>query len=180
MRPLRRGWDARVVSRFDEALYLQFGGASGTLAALGDRGMSVGEALASELALRVPGRAVARISRPAGRIDGRSHHLYGSLGKMALDVALLMQFEVGEASEPGGEGRGGSSTMPHKRNPTACMLALAAAKRVPGLLADFVAGMVQEHERALGGWQAEWPLVYGIVQSAAVALESHGGGVPKA
>ena len=95
-----------------------------------------------------------------------------SLGKMALDIALLMQYEVGEAAEPGGDGRGGSSTMPHKRNPTACMLALAAAKRVPGLLADFLAGMVQEHERAVGGWQAEWPIVYGIVQSAGVALES--------
>jgi 3-carboxy-cis,cis-muconate cycloisomerase len=95
-----------------------------------------------------------------------------TLGKVALDVALLMQFEVGEAAEPGGDGRGGSSAMPHKRNPTACMLALASAKRVPGLLADFVAGMVQEHERALGGWQMEWPLVYGIIQSAGVALES--------
>src|SRR4029079_17810468 len=95
-----------------------------------------------------------------------------SLGKIALDVALLMQFEVGEAAEPGGDGRGGSSAMPHKRNPTACVLALASAKRVPGLLADFVAGMVQEHERAIGGWQAEWTLVQGIVQSAGVALES--------
>ena len=95
-----------------------------------------------------------------------------SLGKIALDVALLMQFEVGEAAEPGGDGRGGSSTMPHKRNPTACMLALAVGEARPGLLADFVAGMVQEHERAVGGWQAEWSIVYGIVQSAGVALES--------
>ena len=91
---------------------------------------------------------------------------------MALDIALLMQFEVGEAAEPGGDGRGGSSTMPHKRNPTACMLAIAAAKRTPGLLADFLAGMVQEHERAVGGWQAEWATVHAIVQSAGVALES--------
>jgi 3-carboxy-cis,cis-muconate cycloisomerase len=95
-----------------------------------------------------------------------------TLGKMAIDIALLMQFEVGEAMEPESEGRGGSSAMPHKRNPTACMLALAAAKRAPGLLADFVGGMVQEHERALGGWQAEWPIVHGVVQSAGVALES--------
>jgi len=83
-----------------------------------------------------------------------------------------MQFEVGEAAEPGGDGRGGSSSMPHKRNPTACMLALASAKRVPGLLADFVAGMVQEQERAVGGWQAEWPIIFGIMQSTGVALES--------
>jgi 3-carboxy-cis,cis-muconate cycloisomerase len=83
-----------------------------------------------------------------------------------------MQFEVSEVAETGGDGRGGSSAMPHKRNPTACMLALAAAKRAPGLLADFVAGVVQEHERALGGWQAEWPLIHGIAQAAGVALES--------
>ena len=95
-----------------------------------------------------------------------------TLGKVALDIALLMQFEVSEAAEPGGDGRGGSSSMPHKHNPTACVLTLAAAKRVPGLLADFVSVMVQEHERAAGGWQAEWPLVHGIVQSAGVALES--------
>jgi 3-carboxy-cis,cis-muconate cycloisomerase len=98
--------------------------------------------------------------------------LTASLGKMALDIALLMQYEVSEAAEPGGEGRGGSSTMPHKRNPTACMLAIAASKRAPGLLANFIAGMVQEHERGAGGWQAEWATVQGIVQSAGVALES--------
>ena len=62
--------------------------------------------------------------------------------------------------------------MPHKRNPTACMLAIAAAKRTPGLLADFLAGMVQEHERAAGGWQAEWATVHALVQSAGVALEA--------
>jgi 3-carboxy-cis,cis-muconate cycloisomerase len=83
-----------------------------------------------------------------------------------------MQYEVGEAAEPGGDGRGGSSTMPHKRNPTACMLAIAAANRTPGLLADFLAGMVQEHERAVGGWQAEWATVHALVQSAGVAVEA--------
>src|SRR5260370_35898731 len=95
-----------------------------------------------------------------------------SPAKMGLDIALLMQYEVGEAAEPGGDGRGGSSTMPHKRNPTACMLAIAAAKRTPGLLADFLAGMVQEHERAVGGWQAEWATVHALVQSAGGAVEA--------
>lgn len=168
---VRRGWE-RVSSRFDEALCLQFGGASGTLAALENRGLAVSEALASELGLRLPDAPWhAYRDRLAALMAALSIYT-SSLGKVALDVALLMQFEVGEAAEPGGHGRGGSSTMPHKRNPTACMLALASAKRVPGLLADFVAGMVQEHERAVGGWQGEWPLVYGIVQSAGVALES--------
>ena len=62
--------------------------------------------------------------------------------------------------------------MPHKHNPTACMLAVAAAKRTPGLFANFLNGMLQEHERALGGWQSEWTTVRGIVQSAGVAAES--------
>ena len=168
---IRRGW-SRVASRFDEAAYLQFGGASGTLAALGDRGLAVSEALAEELNLKCPDAPWhAYRDRLAALMAALSIYT-ASLGKMALDIALLMQYEVGEAAEPGGDGRGGSSTMPHKRNPTACMLAIAAAKRTPGLLADFLAGMVQEHERALGGWQAEWATVHALVQSAGVALES--------
>jgi len=168
---LRRGWE-RVCSRFDEALCLQFGGASGTLAALGDRGLDAGEVLASLLGLPLPDAPWhAYRDRLAALMAALSIYT-ATLGKMALDIALLMQFEVAEAAEPGGEGRGGSSAMPHKRNPTACVLALSAARRVPGLLADFVGAMVQEHERAAGGWQAEWPLAHGIVQSAGVALES--------
>jgi 3-carboxy-cis,cis-muconate cycloisomerase len=168
---IRRGW-ARVASRFDEAAYLQFGGASGTLAALGDRGLAVSEALAAELHLKCPDAPWhAHRDRLAALMAALSIYT-GSLAKMALDLALLMQHEVGEAAEPGGEGRGGSSSMPHKRNPTACMLAIAAARRTPGLLADFLAGMVQEHERAVGGWQAEWATVEALVQAAGVALES--------
>jgi 3-carboxy-cis,cis-muconate cycloisomerase len=168
---VRRGW-SRVSSRFDEALCLQFGGASGTLAALEDRGLAVSEALASDLDLKLPDAPWHGYRDCLAALMAALSIYTASLGKIALDVVLLMQFEVGEASEPGGDGRGGSSSMPHKRNPTASMLALASAKRVPGLLADFVAGMVQEHERAAGGWQAEWPLVYGMLQSTGVALES--------
>ena len=168
---LRRGWP-RVSTRFDETAYLQFGGASGTLAALGDRGLAVSEALASELNLKLPDAPWHGYRDRLAALMAALSIYTGTLGKMALDIALLMQFEVAEVAEPGGDGRGGSSAMPHKRNPTACMLALAAAKRAPGLLADFVAGMVQEHERAVGGWQAEWPLVHGIVQAAGVALEN--------
>jgi 3-carboxy-cis,cis-muconate cycloisomerase len=168
---LRRGW-ARVASRFDEAAYLQFGGASGTLAALGDGGLAVSEALAGELVLKCPDAPWHGHRDRLAALMAALGIYTASLGKMALDIALLMQYEVGEAAEPGGGGRGGSSTMPHKRNPTACMLALAAAKRTPGLVADFLAGMVQEHERAVGGWQAEWATVHAIVQSAGVALEA--------
>jgi 3-carboxy-cis,cis-muconate cycloisomerase len=168
---VKRGW-ARVASRFDEALYLQFGGASGTLAALGDRGIAVSETLSQELGLPCPDAPWhGHRDRLAALLAALSIYT-ASLGKMALDLALLMQHEVGEASEPGGGGRGGSSAMPNKHNPTACLLAIAASRRTPGLLANFLSGMLQEHERAAGGWQAEWPSVQGIVQSAGVALES--------
>jgi 3-carboxy-cis,cis-muconate cycloisomerase len=161
-----------VASRFDEAAYVQFGGASGTLAALGDRGIAVSEALAEELHLKCPDAPWhAHRDRLAALMAALSIYT-ASLGKMALDLALLMQYEVGESAEPGGDGRGGSSAMPHKKNPTACMLAIAAAHRTPGLLAGFLGAMAQEHERAAGGWQSEWPTVHAIVQSAGVALES--------
>jgi 3-carboxy-cis,cis-muconate cycloisomerase len=168
---IRRGW-ARVARAFDEALILQFGGASGTLAALGDRGLEVSQVLAEELALPLPTAPWhSHRDRMAGLMTALGVYT-ASLGKMALDLSLLMQHEVSEAAEPESAGRGGSSTMPNKRNPTACMLALAAAHRVPGLVANFLSGMLQEHERAVGGWQAEWSTVAAIVQSAGVAVSS--------
>ena len=91
---------------------------------------------------------------------------------MARDVGLLMQGEVAEVAEPGGDGRGGSSTMPNKHNPTACVLTLAAAHRVPGLVASFLSAMLQEHERSVGGWQAEWPIIAAAVQSTGLAIAS--------
>ena len=167
---VRRGW-VRVASRFDEAAYVQFGGASGTLAALGSQGIAVSEALAQELKLRSPDAPWhAHRDRLAALMAALGIYT-ASLGKIALDIALLMQYEVGEVGEPGGDGRGGSSTMPHKRNPTACMLVIAAAKRTPGLVSNFLSGMLQEHERGLG-WQSEWATVQAIVQAAGVALES--------
>jgi 3-carboxy-cis,cis-muconate cycloisomerase len=81
----------------------------------------------------------------------------GSCGKIARDVSLLMQTDVGEAFEPSGEGRGGSSTMPHKRNPVAAATALAASIMAPNLATTIFAAQVQEHERSAGPWHAEWP-----------------------
>ena len=167
----RRGW-SRVASRFDETMYIQFGGASGTLAPFADRGIAVSEALAAELDLKCPDAPWHCHRDRLGALLAALSIYTASLGKIALDVALLMQFEVGEAAEPGGAGRGGSSSMPHKHNPTACILTIAAARRTPGLMANFLSGMLQEHERAIGGWQAEWPSVEGIVKSAGIALES--------
>lgn len=171
MAAIRRGWK-RVDSRFDEALYVQFGGASGTLAALGNRGLAVSEALAEELSLRLPDAPWHTHRDRFGALLAALSVYTASLGKMALDVSLLMQHEASEVAEARSDGRGGSSTMPHKHNPTACMLAIAAARRTPGLLANFLQGMLQEHERAVGGWQAEWSTVQGIVQAAGLALES--------
>ncbi len=92
----------------------------------------------------------------------------GVLGKIARDVSLLMQFEVGEAREAGG----GSSAMPHKQNPSGCARTLAAAARLPGLAATMLAGLVQEHERAVGAWQAEWPVIAEALQATGAALEA--------
>jgi 3-carboxy-cis,cis-muconate cycloisomerase len=97
----------------------------------------------------------------------------GTAGKIARDVSLLMQFEVGEAAEPGG----GSSTMPHKRNPSACAIALAAATRLPGLVATSLASMVQEHERGLGGPHAEWATIAAAVQATGAAVAAMAGAI---
>jgi 3-carboxy-cis,cis-muconate cycloisomerase len=97
--------------------------------------------------------------------------LAGSCGKIARDVSLLMQTDVAEAFEPAGEGRGGSSTMPHKRNPVACAAALAAATMAPNLAATIFAAEVQDHERSAGPWHAEWPTLptLQLVTSGALA-----------
>ncbi len=167
----RRGW-SRLSTAFDEALVLQFGGASGTLAALGNQGIAVGQELARGLGLNYPGAPWHTHRDRLAALVAACGVQTGSLGKMAQDIALLMQNEIGEASEPGGDGRGGSSTMPHKQNPIACSLTLAAANRVPGLVASFLSEMVQEHERGVGGVQAEWATVSAIFQSFGLALSS--------
>lgn len=159
-------------SAFAEALVLQFGGASGTLAALGDQGITVARGLAEELELRLPEAPWhSHRDRLAGLLCCCGV-LTGSLGKLARDISLLMQSEVAEAAEPGDRDRGGSSTMPHKRNPVACSLTLAAAHRVPGLVATFLSTMVQEHERSTGGWQSEWPVVVSVIQATGLAATS--------
>lgn len=162
----------RLESAFDEALVLQFGGASGTLASLADKGTLVARALAEELGLRCPEAPWHAHRDRLANLLCCSGVLTGSLGKMARDISLLMQSEVGEAAEPGGDGRGGSSTMPHKKNPIACALTLAAAERTPGLVASFLFAMVQDHERATGGWQSEWPTIASIVQATGSAASS--------
>ena len=167
---LGRAW-SRVEAAMDDAAVLQFGGAAGTLAALGDRGQVVSSALARELGLGAPDAPWhTHRDRLAALVTAVGIYT-ASLGKIARDITLLMQDEVGEAAEPGG----GSSTMPHKRNPAACARVLAAATRLPGLVAAFLTGMVQEHERAVGGWHAEWPTIAAAVQTTGSALEAMAG-----
>ncbi len=168
---IRRG-RVRLQRAFSEALVLQFGGASGTLAALGNRGPRVAELMAKRLRVNFSGAPWHTHRDRLAEVACSCGILTGSLGKMARDISLMMQHEVGEASEPGEGGRGGSSTMPQKRNPIASAIALAAANRVPGLTAAFLSQMVQEHERGVGGWQAEWPTMSELIQSTGVAIAS--------
>ncbi|MFJ4290559.1 3-carboxy-cis,cis-muconate cycloisomerase [Cupriavidus sp. NPDC089707] len=175
------GWlDAlrRDLARLDaaraQARALQFGGAAGTLAGLGDAAPGVVAALARELGLVAPVLPWHAHRDRMVEVATTLGMLTGTLGKMARDISLLMQTEVAEVAEPTGPGRGGSSTMPHKRNPVGCAAVLTASVRVPPLVATMLSGMVQEHERALGGWQAEWDTLPQIVTLAAGALRQMG------
>jgi 3-carboxy-cis,cis-muconate cycloisomerase len=160
----------RLAALRPRVLALQFGGAAGTLASLGEQGLAVAAALAEELQLALPDTPWHTQRDRVVETATALGMLTGSLGKMARDISLHMQTEVAEAAEPVAEGRGGSSTMPHKRNPVGCAAVLACATRVPALVSTMLSGMVQEHERALGGWQAEWDTLPEIVQLAAGAL----------
>ncbi|MGU0768201.1 3-carboxy-cis,cis-muconate cycloisomerase [Pseudomonas aeruginosa] len=212
-------------------LVLQFGGASGTLAALGEQALPVAAALAEELGLALPEQPWHTQRDRLVEFASVLGLVAGSLGKFGRDVSLLMQTEAGEVFEPAGAGRGGSSTMahkrnprsraglrapatpapgggrrsaprcsagggcaalgrtgrarrggsstmPHKRNPVSSAVLIAAATRAPGLVSTLFAAMPQEHERSLGLWHAEWEtlpelccLVAGALQQAIGLLE---------
>jgi 3-carboxy-cis,cis-muconate cycloisomerase len=148
---------ARLQRLHGEALALQFGGAAGTLAALGDKGWLVAEKLAQELELPLPDAPWHTHRDRIAEAASVFAIVAGTCGKIARDIQLMMQTDVAEAFEPSGEGRGGSSTMPHKRNPVAAATALAAATMAPNLAATIFAAQVQDHERSAGPWHAEWP-----------------------
>jgi 3-carboxy-cis,cis-muconate cycloisomerase len=144
---------ARLTTVREERLALQFGGAVGTLAALGDQGPAVTEALARWLDLTAPPVPwQSNRSRPV-ELATALGQAAGAAGKVGADVVLLAQTEVGEVAEGGGGG--GSSTLPQKRNPVAAVTAVTAARRTPGLVATMLAAMPGEQERAAGAWQAE-------------------------
>jgi len=162
----------RIASLRSRALVLQFGGAAGTLASLHERGLAVSDELGRELGLEVPDMPWHTERDRLCEIAAMLGMLTATLGKLARDLSLLAQTEVGEADEPAAPGRGGSSTMPQKRNPVGASIALAAALRVPGLVATMLQAAVQEHERGLGNWPAEWETLPQIVMLTAGALDA--------
>jgi 3-carboxy-cis,cis-muconate cycloisomerase len=161
---------ARLSDTQERCLVLQFGGAVGTLAALGARGLEVAANLAKELQLPLPELPWHSHRDRMAEIATTLGLCMGTLGKIARDISLHAQTEVGEVFEPSADGRGGSSTMPHKRNPVTCAVVLSAAARVPPLLNTMLAALVQEQERGLGGWHAEWETLPDVVRLTAGAL----------
>lgn len=147
-----------------------FAGAAGTLASLGDDGIAVRDAFFSELGLTAPAMTWHTARDALAETTGFLALLTGGLGKIALDVSLMMQSEVGEAFEPFQPGRGASSTMPQKRNPISCELILAAAKITRQQHGTMLDALVQDHERATGPWHAEWHALPECFTVAAGAL----------
>lgn len=165
-------WQQRLREIKPRVLVLQFGGAAGTLASLKEQGITVAQALANALHLHqadTPWHSQRdRLLETAAWFAG----VAGTLGKFASDFSLLMQTEVAEVGEPIAEGRGGSSTMPHKRNPVSCAAILTANTRIPGLMATMYASQNQQHERALGGWQAEWEVLPQLITLAGGVMQT--------
>jgi 3-carboxy-cis,cis-muconate cycloisomerase len=166
--PVTFGWKAAVwlsmVARgligvrtaIEGACRVQLGGPSGTLSSFGARGQAVMAALARELALPASMVPWHSARDRFARLGAELAIIAGTAGKIGRDVSLLMQPEVDEVAEPAKAGRGGSSSMAHKRNPVLSMLALEGAQRAPGLAATLLAQLAPEHERGLGQWQSQW------------------------
>jgi 3-carboxy-cis,cis-muconate cycloisomerase len=180
--PISFGWKAAVwlagIARAhagfsaatSAACRLQFGGAGGTLSSFGEHGEAIAGALAAELGLARAPISWHSLRDGFARLGAETAILAGTTGKIARDISLLMQPEVGELAEPSGAGRGGSSAMPHKRNPVACVAALEAAQRAPHLGAVLLAQLSPEHERGLGQWQGQWFTLRDLLCSTAGAL----------
>jgi 3-carboxy-cis,cis-muconate cycloisomerase len=180
--PVPFGWKAAVwlsmVARSHASLraagraacVLQFGGAGGTLSAYAEKGDAVAGALAAELRLARAPVTWHSTRDNFARLGAEAAIAAGAAGKIARDVSLMMQPEIGEAAEPTGEDRGGSSAMPHKRNPVGCLAALEAAQRTPGLATTLLAQLTPEHERGIGQWQSQWFTLRDLLCSAASGM----------
>ena len=174
------GWLAPLVrarqhlrDRAERALQLQLGGAVGTLAGMAGHGPAVAARMAAALNLRAPDAPWHTQRDEWVRLGLEVAVLTGSLGKIATDLSLMAQGEIGELAEPSGAGRGASSAMAHKRNPVSAMIALAASARTPHHAGALLAAMGQQHERGLGNWQAElaeWSMLFLSAHGALRAL----------
>jgi 3-carboxy-cis,cis-muconate cycloisomerase len=155
----------------EQVLVLQFGGAAGTLASLGEHGLAVTDALGDELGLPVPPLPWHGDRTRIGGLVGWLATASGFLSKIANDLILLMQHEVGEVLEAGGEGKGRSSAMPQKRNPVETLAIRMSGQLARGRTTTLFASMEQEHERAVGGWQTEWTALPDAVHLVGSMLE---------
>lgn len=160
----------RIENALAENLALQLGGAVGTLSGMEDKGILIAEEMCSQLGLTMPLMPWHTQRDRLVEITSTLGILTGNIGKIGNDISLLMQTEVGEVFEPLVAGKGGSSIMPHKRNPVSSIICLAIAERVPALVSGLFAGMVQDHERATGNWHGEWETMETIVKLTAGAL----------
>lgn len=165
---------ARLREQAQRALRLQLGGAVGTLSVLGDHGGEIARRMAEELGLGLAPGAWHTQRDEWVALGAEVGVLCGALGKIARDISMMAQGELGELAEPSGAGRGGSSAMPHKRNPVSSMVALAAALRAPMRVAALLSAMPQEQERGLGNWQAELAEWAGLFISAHGAVHAMG------
>lgn len=166
LEPLLRS-QKQIEDLLKDGFVLQFGGAVGTLSGMTKRGLQVSEAMSELLQLKNPAKPWHTERDYVTHIATTLGILTGNIGKIAKDISLLMQTEIAEVAEPTAEGKGGSSTMPHKRNPVGCIAILANATRVPGLVSTMLSCMLQDHERATGLWHAEWETLAAIVQLTA-------------
>ncbi|KQS73714.1 lyase family protein [Modestobacter sp. Leaf380] len=157
----------------DASLPVQYGGAVGTLAASGGSGVDLRAALADELGLQTTAVPWATTRLPVADLAGALGAAAGIVATVAVDVVLLAQTEVAEARETGeglgGQVRGGSSAMPHKRNPVAAISARACARRAPGLVGTLFGAMEQEYERSAGAWHSEWPTLSALLSTVGSA-----------
>ncbi|MFC3283344.1 class-II fumarase/aspartase family protein [Litchfieldella rifensis] len=168
----------RLAPLVEAGLPVQFGGAVGVHSGWDDLGLDFMDALAERLGLAAPLLPWHTDRQPIHAVATALDAVAGAAEKLALDVSLLTQTEIGEVSEPGGEGMGESSSMPHKRNPVRCALIRGAARQIHGHTTVILNAVAQPLERGLGEWHAEWTplidsalLLEGALEQAAVLLE---------
>lgn len=156
-----------VQNLLKENFVLQFGGSVGTLSAMNEKGLQVSETISEELGLGLPAKPWHTQRDRLAAIATTLGILSGNIGKIAKDISLLSQNEIGEVMEASEKGKGGSSAMPHKKNPVGCITILANAERIPGLVSTILSSSIHDHERATGLWHAEWQTITDIVQLTA-------------